>query len=94
MKVLVAQLCPTFCDSMDYSPSGFSVHGIFQQEYWSGLSCPLPGDLPKPGIKCASPALAGGFFTAFTEVCSDQYPSCPLQPRTEACYLKRRKKRE
>ena len=37
-----------------------------RQEYWSGLLCPLPGDLPDPGIKLqspASPALAGGFFT-------------------------------
>ena len=25
-----AQLCPTLCDPMDYSPPGFSVHGIFQ----------------------------------------------------------------
>ena len=32
------------------------------QEYWSGLPCPPPGDLPNPGIKPASlmsPALAG-----------------------------------
>ena len=36
-----------------------------RQEYWSGLPCPPPGDLPQPGIKPAalSPALAGGFFT-------------------------------
>ena len=27
---LVAQLCPTVCDSMDCSPPGSSVHGIFQ----------------------------------------------------------------
>ena len=26
----VAQLCLTLCDPMDYSPPGFSVHGIFQ----------------------------------------------------------------
>ena len=26
----VAQLCPTLCDSMDCSPPGSSVHGIFQ----------------------------------------------------------------
>ena len=40
--------------------------GFFRQEYWSGLPCPPPGDLPDPGIKPASlmsPALAGGFFT-------------------------------
>ena len=36
-----------------------------RQEYWSGLSCPPPGDLPKPGIEpvsLTSPALAGQFF--------------------------------
>ena len=33
-----------------------------RQEYWSGLPLPFPGDLPDPGIKPASPALAGGFF--------------------------------
>ena len=47
---------------MDYGPPGSSVHGIFQQEYWSGLPFPTPGDLPDPGIKAAFPALAGGFF--------------------------------
>ena len=26
----IAQLCSTLCDSMDYSPSGYSVHEIFQ----------------------------------------------------------------
>ena len=37
-----------------------------QQEYWSGLPFPTPGDLPDPGIKptsAASLTLAGGFFT-------------------------------
>ena len=41
--------------------------GFSRQEYWSGLPCPLPGDLPDSGIKPASlesPALAGGFSTA------------------------------
>ena len=36
--------------------------GISKQEYWSGLLLPPPGDLPDPGIKPSSPALAGGFF--------------------------------
>ena len=34
-----------------------------QKKYWSGLPFPPPGDLPDPGIKPTSPALAGGFFT-------------------------------
>ena len=41
--------------------------GFSKQEYWSGLSCPSPGDLPDPGIKptsLISPALAGRFFMA------------------------------
>ena len=40
--------------------------GFSRQEHWSGLPCPLPGDLPDPGIKPSSlmsPALADGFFT-------------------------------
>ena len=32
--------------------------GFSRQEYWSGLPWPAPGDLPDPGIKSASPALA------------------------------------
>ena len=36
------------------------------QEYWSGLPCLPPGNLPDPGIEpvsLTSSALAGGFFT-------------------------------
>ena len=38
-----------------------------KQEYWSGLPFPSPGDLPDPGIKSESPALARGFFTTSTK---------------------------
>ena len=49
--------------------------GFSRQEYWSGLSCPPPGDLPHPGIEpgsLMSPALAGGFFTTTTKQIFDQ----------------------
>ena len=36
-KSEVAQSCPTLRNHMDYCPPGSSVHGIFQQEYWSGV---------------------------------------------------------
>ena len=39
--------------------------GFSKQEYWSGLQCPPPGDLPDPGIKPASlksPALEDRLF--------------------------------
>ena len=29
--------------------------GFSRQEYWSGLPCRPPGDLPNPGVKSASP---------------------------------------
>ena len=29
--------------------------GFSRQEYWTGLPCPPPGDLPDPGIEPASP---------------------------------------
>ena len=40
--------------------------GFSKQEYWSGLPCLPPGDLPSPGIEptsITSPALAGKSFT-------------------------------
>ena len=54
-KVLVAQLCPTLCNHMDCSLSGSMEFS--RQQYWSGLPCPPPGDLPNPGIEPGSPAL-------------------------------------
>ena len=61
--MLVVQSCPTLYNAMDYSLPGSSVHGIFQQEYWSGLPFPTPEDLSNPGIELVSPALEGGSFT-------------------------------
>ena len=42
--------------------------GLLRQEYWSGLPCPPPGDLPYPGIKPMSlicPALQVGSLPLF-----------------------------
>ena len=55
-------------------PMGFS-----RQEYWGGLPCSPPGDLPDPGIKSRPPALASRFFTtvlpgkAYTSLCMYLY---------------------
>ena len=41
--------------------------GFSKQEYWSGLPCPPPGDLPNSKTELlspVSPALAGRFFTS------------------------------
>ena len=53
------QLCLTFCNPMDCSPSGSSSMGFSRQQYWSGLPCSPPGDLPDPEIKPTSPVSPG-----------------------------------
>ena len=59
-----AKSCATLCDPTDCNLPGSSTHGISQARV---LLFSPPGDLPNPGIEAispASPALAGGFFTA------------------------------
>ena len=66
MRAELLQSCLTLCNAIDCSRQESSSMGFSRQEYWIGLPCPPPGDLPDPGIKPASltsPALAGGFFT-------------------------------
>ena len=60
----VAQSCPTLCDPMDCSPPD-SFHPWNFPGNNTGVGCHflLQGNLPNPGIKLASPALAGRFFT-------------------------------
>ena len=48
------QSCPILCDPIDHSLPDSSIHGFPRQEYWSGLPCPPPGDLPNPGIESVS----------------------------------------
>ena len=51
---------------MVYRPPGSLSIGFSRQEYWSGLPCHSPGNLPSQGTEPSSlmsPALAGRFFT-------------------------------
>ena len=54
---LVAQSCPTLCDSMDCSPPGSTVHGILQARILEWVAFPTPGELPDLEIEPWSPAL-------------------------------------
>ena len=47
------QLCATLWNVAPQAPPSMGFSG---QEYWSGLPCPPPGDLPDAGIKPTSPA--------------------------------------
>ena len=52
-----------FCDPMDCSLLGSSVHGISQANIQEQATIPSPGDLPNLGIKPTSPTLVGGYGT-------------------------------
>ena len=57
---LVLKSYLTLWNPMDCSMPGSSVHGILQQESWSGLLSPSARDLSELGIKPVSPALQVG----------------------------------
>ena len=57
---LVAKSCPTLATPWTVAYQAALSMGFPKQEYWSGLPCPPPGDLPNPGIEPGSPALQAG----------------------------------
>ena len=57
------QSCLTLCDPTTVARQAPLSMGFSRQEYWSGLPCPPPGDLPDPGIETQVSSTAGGFFT-------------------------------
>ena len=55
--------CNVFAPPWTVTHQALLSTGFPRQEYWSGLPFPSLEDIPDPGIKPASPALAGKFFT-------------------------------
>ena len=50
MPAKLLQSCLTLCDSMNYSPPGFSVHGILQVRTLEWIDIPSSRDLPNPHL--------------------------------------------
>ena len=63
IAVLQSQSRLTLLQLHGLQPTRLLSMGFSRQEYWSGLPFLSLGDLPTPGIKPMSPALAGGLFT-------------------------------
>jgi len=61
-KVLITQSCPTLWKSMDCSPPGFSVHGIFQARIleWVAISSSRGSSQPRDQTQVS--CTAGRFF--------------------------------
>ena len=47
-------LCPALWTRATLWTAACQALGFSRQEYWSGLLCPLPGDLSNPGIEPTS----------------------------------------
>ena len=59
LKVKVAQLCPTFCDPMDYT-----VHGIFRATILEWVASPFSRGSSQPGNQTRVSCIAGRVFTS------------------------------
>ena len=58
--MLLAQLCLTLCDPMNYSLPSSSVHEILQSRILEWEAIPFSSDFPDPGIETSCPALKAG----------------------------------
>ena len=63
--VLVAQLCPTLCDSMDCSPPGSSVHGILQTRILEWVAIFFSRGSSWPRDRTWESSIAVRFFTVW-----------------------------
>ena len=62
-EVLVAQLCLTLCDSMDYSPPGSSIHRILQTRLLEQVAIAFSSGSSQPRDQTRVICIAGRFFT-------------------------------
>ena len=63
VKMLVTQSCPTFCNPMDCSPPGFSVHGILQAKILEWVAISFSRESFQSSDQIQVSCIAGGFFT-------------------------------
>ena len=64
-KAKIAQLCPTLCDSMDYT-----VHGILQVRILEWVAVPFSRESSQPRDQTP---IAGGFFTSWATKEAQEY---------------------
>jgi len=85
-----AQLCPTFCHPMDCSPTGSSIHGIFQARILEWVTIALSRGSSRPSMKVKVKVLVAQLCPI---PCDPMYCSLPgssvhgiLQARIQECY--------
>ena len=68
----VTELCPTLCDPMDCSLSGFSVHGIFQASVLEWIAISFSRGSSQPRNRTQVSRIAGRLFTVWATLYGDQ----------------------
>ena len=63
MKLLVAQPCPTLCDTMDCSLPGYIADAILQDRILEWVAIPLSRGSSPPRERITVSRFAGRFFT-------------------------------
>ena len=87
-EVLIAQLCLTLCNPMDFSPPGSSVHRVLQARILEWVAIPFSRWFSRPTNQTWVSHMAGSFFTiwATREATIEIYtnwrriPHLPLPP--------------
>ena len=77
-SVLVAQSCPTFCDSMNWGPPGSSVPGVFQLRILEWVAIPFSRGSSQPRDRTQVSHIAGRLFATregHTRWCSEGFPN-------------------
>ena len=81
------QSCSTLCDLWAIAHQASVSPGFSRQEYWSGLPCLLPGNLPNPGIEPRSPVYPALQMDSLL-LSNQGSPFCyPSHLQTLICYL-------
>ena len=63
VQLLIAQLCATFCATMDYSLPGSSIYGILQPRILECIAIPFSRGSFQPRDQIQFYCIAGRFFT-------------------------------
>ena len=96
LPMWVAQLCPTLCDPMDYSPLGSSVHGILQARILEWVTISFSRGSSWPRDRTWVFCIAGRFFIVWATReaqnthCGERAPPVAKVMRKEAWHTQRR----
>ena len=73
LRVKVAQLCPSLCDPMNYSPPGSSVHGIHHARILEWVAILFSKGSLQLWHGTQVSYIAGGFFTSWATKEAQEY---------------------